>query len=139
MTCQSCLLYNEAEACNAINLNMVVSESLINKTQMLKGILEGCVLKVLSDRSCYSQELAQQLSETGLGNISEGTLFPLLLRLENEGLFETRKVQSRLGPNRKYYSLSSKGEEELTEFIKVWNEFKSGVDGILDTTERKDR
>jgi len=114
---------------------MVVSESLINKTQMLKGILEGCVLKALSVKPCYSQELAQQLRDQGLGNISEGTLFPLLLRLENEGLFETWKVQSSLGPNRKYYRLSAKGEEELAAFTQVWREFKLVVDGILSTTE----
>ncbi|WP_331702749.1 PadR family transcriptional regulator [Paenibacillus sp. IITD108] len=113
---------------------MAVLEELINKTQMLKGILEGCVLKILNEKSCYSQELVQTLRERGFENISEGTLFPLLLRLENEGLFETKKVQSSLGPNRKYYSLSSKGKDELAEFIGVWNEFKLTVDHILRTT-----
>lgn len=117
---------------------MVVSESLINKTQMLKGILDGCVLQILHGRPCYSQELVQLLREKGLENLSEGTLFPLLLRLENEGLFETWKVQSSLGPNRKYYKLSAKGEEELASFIEVWNDFKLVVDHILSTAEDND-
>lgn len=108
-----------------------MKKSLINRTQMLKGILEGCVLKILSRRPCYSQELVQLLRDQGLGTVSEGTLFPLLLRLENEGLFETWKVQSSLGPNRKYYKLSPKGEAELAAFAIAWADFKDKVDHIL--------
>jgi PadR family transcriptional regulator PadR len=75
---------------------------------MLKGILEGCVLKILSKKRCYSQEMVQMLKAYGFDNISEGTIFPMLLRLEKGGLFQTEKVGTNLGPSRKYYSLSNK-------------------------------
>ena len=104
---------------------------MINKTQMLKGILEGCVLKILSYKSCYSQELVQILKESGFEDLSEGTLFPMLLRLEKDGLFISEKVSTSLGPCRKYYCLSEKGFEELKNFSIIWQDFKSVVDKII--------
>lgn len=87
-----------------------------NRTQMLKGILEGCVLKIIDGRSVYSQEIVNMLREYGFDDMSEGTLHPMLLRLEKDGLFETQRVESQLGPSRKYYTLSAKGKQELRSF-----------------------
>lgn len=87
-----------------------------NRTQMLKGILEGCVLKITDGRSVYSQEIVNMLREYGFDDMSEGTLHPMLLRLEKDGLFETQRVESQLGPSRKYYTLSAKGKQELRSF-----------------------
>lgn len=98
---------------------------------MLKGILEGCVLKLTDERPLYSQEIVTKLREYGFDDISEGTLYPMLLRLEKDDLFETQRVESQSGPSRKYYSLSRKGKQELREFLTAWNEFKSTVDSIL--------
>ena len=104
---------------------------MVNKTQMLKGILEGCVLKVVNRGPCYSGEIVQMLREAGFEDMAEGTLFPMLLRLEKEGLFETEKVANPLGPSRKYYQLSQAGKEQLEEFSVVWDGFRDIIDGIM--------
>jgi len=104
----------------------------MNQTQMIKGILEGCVLQILNNHLCYSQEIVELLRKRGFVNISEGTLFPMLLRLDKEGLFETEHVPSSLGPKRKYYVLNEKGKEELNQFISEWNNLKIIVDNIFD-------
>lgn len=119
----SCLQYKELEW----------GDDLFSKTQMLKGILEGCVLKVVSDSPSYSLEIAKKLRELGFEEISEGTIYPLLLRLEKEGLFITEKVKTNLGPDRKYYRLSSKGMLELSNFVDGWRNFKKIIDSILES------
>lgn len=106
---------------------------MINKTQMLKGILEGCVLKVVANTQLYPFEIASKLKEYGFEDISEGTIYPLLLRLEKEGLFCTQKIESKLGPKRKYFTLSEKGREELQMFAEVWKCFKSTIDNIIES------
>jgi len=98
---------------------------------MLKGILEGCILKLVSAQPRYSQELVRCLKECGFENMSEGTLFPLLLRLEKDGDFETERMANPLGPSRKYYSLSAAGREELRSFQQTWEDFSAVVDHIL--------
>lgn len=100
-------------------------------TQMLKGILEWCVLSVVNEKPMYSQEICQTLQEMGLDELCDGTLFPLMLRLEKEGYFITERKENILGPNRKYYSLSEHGKTQLNLFIKDWNDFKLTIDKIL--------
>ena len=89
-----------------------------NKTQMLKGILEGCVLKILSEEKLYSQEICERFENLGVGGISRGTVLPLLLRMENEGWIAYEKCPIANGPSRKYYSATEKGKEELKSFEK---------------------
>lgn len=103
----------------------------MNQAQMLKGILEGCVLKIVSNRSCYSQEIVLLLRQRGFENVSEGTLFPLLLRLDKEGYFDIRMVPSSLGPSRKYYRLNQTGQDELQRFTSEWENLKKVVNQIL--------
>ncbi|NLP23757.1 MAG: PadR family transcriptional regulator [Syntrophomonadaceae bacterium] len=103
----------------------------MNQTQMLKGILEGCVLQIVKDKARYSQEIVELLKQKGFTNVSEGTLFPMLLRLDKDGLFDTEKVSTSIGPNRKYYILNEKGEIQLNQFITAWNDLKLKVDNIL--------
>ena len=103
----------------------------MNQAQMIKGILEGCVLRVVEDRFCYSQEMVNILRENGFPGMSSGTLFPLLLRLEKAGYFEVKMVPSAVGPSRKYYRLNQCGRAELTRFCTQWEELKQIVDGIL--------
>ncbi len=102
-----------------------------NKTQMLKGILEGCVLSIINDGKCYSGDLAVVLKSYGFTDISSGTIFPLLLRLEKDGLVSTYRVPNELGPMRKYYELTEKGKEELKAFTEMWQETKNIVNKIL--------
>lgn len=104
---------------------------MIRKTQMLKGILEGCVLSIINDGNCYSGDLATRLKDCGIDDISSGTIFPLLLRLEKDGLVSTYKVPNDLGPMRKYYQLTDKGETELAKFSEMWEDTKHIVNAIL--------
>ena len=102
------------------------------KTQMMKGILEGCVLKLLSDEKLYSQEICEKFSEFGFKEISRGTILPLLLRMENEELITYEKMPVPNGPARKYYLLTEKGLTELAGFSKNWNEFYVSVCKIME-------
>ena len=104
---------------------------MINITQMSKGILEGCVLMVVKDKPLYSKEIVESLREYGFNDLTGGTIFPMLVRLEKQGLFEIEKVPVSYAPSRKYYSLSEKGEQELIQFQNVWNEFRNIVDSIM--------
>ena len=85
-------------------------------SQMLKGVLQGSVLAILSQRETYGYEIVQALEAYGFGTISEGTVYPLLLRLEKGGLIQARFRDSALGPRRKYYALTEQGREELAQF-----------------------
>ena len=98
---------------------------------MLKGILEGCVLKLVEAGPRYSQDIVQALNESGFSGVTAGTLFPLLLRLEKEGLFITKMTPSAVGPARKYYTLSAEGQRQLLSFQEVWSDFQASVDFIL--------
>lgn len=104
---------------------------MINKTQILKGILEGCVLSIINDSKCYSGDLVFILKDYGFTDISSGTIFPLLLRLEKDGLVSTYKVPNELGPMRKYYQLTEKGKLELEIFSNMWQETKNIVNKII--------
>ena len=104
----------------------------MNQAQMIKGILEGCVLQLLDGRFRYSQEIVDLLREGGFPQMSGGTLFPLLLRLEKSGYFQTKMVPSSVGPSRKYYCLNRYGREELVQFRDQWSALKQIVDGILE-------
>lgn len=112
---------------------------MINKTQILKGILEGCILSLLSKEKLYSQELTAHLSAYGLIGISDGTLFPLLLRLENEGLIASEKVPISNGPCRKYYTVTASGLSELYKFSVMWSELSFAVNEIIEEGENDDK
>lgn len=102
-----------------------------DKSQFYKGILEGCILKIISDQEVYGYEIAEKLKDYGLEDISEGTIYPLLLRLEKNDYLLSTKKDSHLGPKRKYYTLSSKGVEELNSFYTEWIEFQTSIDKIF--------
>lgn len=104
---------------------------MVSQTQMLKGILEGCILKIVFMKPCYSQEITRSLKAYRFENISEGTLFPLLLRLEKEGYFETETMANSLGPSCKYYSLNEAWQKELRPFQRTWKGFIAIVNRIL--------
>lgn len=108
---------------------------MINRTQIMKGILEGCVLAVLSREKLYSREIPKKLLEYKMSDVSDGTLFPLLLRLESDGLIESEKVPVPSGPARKYYSTTEKGLSELSKFSEIWKALEFSVNEILDGGE----
>ncbi|MFD2761054.1 PadR family transcriptional regulator [Lentibacillus juripiscarius] len=103
----------------------------MSTTQMMKGILDGCLLAIIKDREVYGYELAEQLGKYGFESLSEGTIYPLLMRMQKEELVTSTRKKSTAGPKRKYYSLTAKGEEELVKFIERWNYLQTNVNGIL--------
>ena len=90
-------------------------------TEMLKGTLEGIVLAILSERSAYGYEITARLREQGFTDIVEGTVYAVLVRIEQKGLVDVAKVLSEKGPPRKVYSLNANGRDELTEFWRTWS------------------
>jgi len=90
-------------------------------TEMLKGTLEGIVLAILSGRPAYGYEITAWLREQGFSDIAEGTVYALLIRVEQRGLVDVEKVPSEKGPPRKVYSLNASGREYLGEFWRTWS------------------
>ena len=90
-------------------------------TEMLKGTLEGIVLAILSGRAAYGYEITAWLREQGFSDIAEGTIYAVLIRVEQRGLVDVEKVPSVKGPPRKVYSLNANGREYLKEFWRTWS------------------
>jgi PadR family transcriptional regulator PadR len=90
-------------------------------TEMLKGALEGIVLGILAVRSAYGYEITARLREQGFVDIAEGTIYALLVRIEQRGLVDVEKVPSEKGPPRKVYSLNAAGQAQLDEFWRTWS------------------
>ena len=90
-------------------------------TEMLKGTLEGIVLQVLATRPAYGYEITARLREQGFSDLVEGTVYALLIRIEQRGFVDVEKVPSEKGPPRKVYSLNAKGREQLGEFWRAWS------------------
>ncbi|MET0989919.1 MAG: PadR family transcriptional regulator [Glaciihabitans sp.] len=89
-------------------------------TEMLKGTLEGIVLAILAVQPAYGYEITTRLRDEGFSDIAEGTVYALLVRIEQRGLVDVAKVPSEKGPPRKVYSLNTQGTEYLDEFWKSW-------------------
>ncbi len=96
------------------------------KAQMRKGVLEFCILSILSNREAYPSDIIAELKEAKL-IVVEGTLYPLLTRLKNAGLLSYRWEESSSGPPRKYYKLTENGAIFLTEMQKTWKELSNAV------------
>lgn len=114
---------------------MVEERNRMISSQMLKGILEGCILKVISHGETYGYEISEKLREYGFSNISEGTIYPLLLRLERGGLITAIYRESPVGPKRKYFFISNQGELELSSFHDDWYELSGAVDKLFQQGE----
>ena len=100
-----------------------------NKAQMRKGILEYCILSVLSRNSCYASDIIKELKEAEV-IVVEGTLYPLLTRQKNAGLLSYRWEESLQGPPRKYYELTEEGRRYLADLDKSWMELVKSVNHI---------
>ena len=90
-------------------------------TEMLKGTLEGIVLAILAGQSAYGYEITARLREMGFSDIAEGTVYALLIRIEQRGFVDVEKIPSEMGPPRKVYSLNTQGREYLAEFWGTWS------------------
>jgi PadR family transcriptional regulator PadR len=101
-------------------------------TQRLKGVLDHCLLAMIAKRPRYGFELIRRLDELGLLVVGEGSIYPLLSRMQNEGLIEAFVVTSEeTGRKRKYYRILPKGEETLRGLNRSWASFGGRVNAIL--------
>jgi PadR family transcriptional regulator PadR len=100
------------------------------KAQMRKGVLEFCILSILSKNDAYATNILNKLKESEL-IVVEGTLYPLLSRQKNAGLLSYRWEESTQGPPRKYYTITEKGKEVLKELEISWNQLIEAVDSIM--------
>jgi PadR family transcriptional regulator PadR len=101
------------------------------RSQLLKGILEGCILAIIKQQPTYGYELSVRLHEFGLTDVSEGSIYPILLRLQKEKVIYGLMEKSEAGPKRKYYYLTTEGEEALEQFIHHWEAIKEPVDRMI--------
>lgn len=101
------------------------------RSQLLKGILDGCVLAVIEKTPVYGYELSKKLQEIGLNDVSEGTIYPVLLRLQKNGFIRGEMRPSDAGPNRKYYFLTETGKEALQLITEEWKQISKPFNELL--------
>ena len=106
------------------------------KAQMRKGVLEFCILSILSKGDAYTSEILSQLKDAKL-LVVEGTVYPLLTRLKNAGLLSYRWEESTSGPPRKYYGLTETGKIFLSGLNTTWNELVAAVHIVTKNNESK--
>ena len=106
------------------------------KTQMRKGMLDFCVLLQISRGEAYASQIIESLKEAHL-IVVEGTLYPLLMRLKNEGLLSYRWEESPSGPPRKYYSLTPAGQSFLASLLEAWGELEGAINHLLKTPNKQ--
>ena len=105
-----------------------------NLTEMLKGVLEGCVLKIISEKETYGYEITRRLNALGFTDVVDGTTYTILVRLEKNGLVNVDKRVSNMGPPRKFFTLNEAGHNELQAFWQKWDFLASKIEQL-----RKDK
>lgn len=100
--------------------------------QMRRGAIEFCVLALLSERPRYGFEIAKDLADADGLVTSEGTVYPLLARLRQDGVVESYWEESSQGPPRRYYRLTKDGRGALAAFVVQWHRFRDAVDGLME-------
>lgn len=103
----------------------------MDESQLLKGILEGAVLGIISRGETYGYEILTILNKYGFKDIYEGTLYPILTRMEKKGIISCRLGKSPLGPKRKYYSITETGEKYYDDFKDIFKEITSKTNEII--------
>lgn len=102
-------------------------------TQFRKGVLEICVLALISKKDMYGYEIVQNISK--VIDVNEGTIYPILRRLTKEEYFDTYILESSEGPARKYYKLTISGKENLTKLMEQWKDFVKAVNFLISEEE----
>jgi|SRR5574344_1181598 PadR family transcriptional regulator, regulatory protein PadR len=99
------------------------------RSQMRKGVLEYCILSILNKKDAYASSIISEMKEAKM-IVVEGTLYPLLIRQKNQGLLSYRWEESPQGPPRKYYSITERGKEQLSEMDSAWKELVETIELI---------
>ena len=100
-------------------------------TQLLHGVLDMCLLSLIEEEATYGYAMVAKLRGRGLDLASEGSIYPLLSRLQKQGLIEGYLMQSSAGPARKYYRMTAEGRATLDQWQKEWEQFRTAVDSVL--------
>jgi PadR family transcriptional regulator PadR len=101
-------------------------------SQLLKGVLDMCLLAVIQEEPSYGYELARKLADRGLDLVSEGAIYPVLSRLQRGGLVEGYLVASSEGPARKYYRIAEAGRRSLARWQDDWRRLAEGVGRVME-------
>ena len=104
------------------------------ETQMLKGMLENAILMIIAQGETYGYALLQQ-ADTGFGTIPEGTVYPLLLKLQRNGLIEAQRRAMAVGPDRKYYRLTAAGAGQIQTFLPQWQQLATAMTTLINQQE----
>lgn len=99
------------------------------RAQMRKGVLEYCILVILSKREAYASSIIEELKKANM-IVVEGTLYPMLIRLKNQGFLSYRWEESPQGPPRKYYVITEKGRAQLSEMDAAWKEIVETIETL---------
>jgi PadR family transcriptional regulator PadR len=105
------------------------------RTQLLRGVLDLCLLAVVDEGPAYGYEMTKRLRARGLSIVGEGSIYPLLARLERDGFVDTYRAASNGGPPRKYYRPSGDGHRRLAEGIAEWRSTRDAIDAILNPVQ----
>lgn len=105
-------------------------------TQLMKGILEGCVLGVIARGETYGYEILSVLEKEGFKDLGEGTLYPVLTRLDKNGYISCRRAKSPLGPIRKYYTITPMGMKRLKSFKEHFRSVIQSANQVLFPKEK---
>ena len=101
-----------------------------NLTEMLRGVLEGCVLEIINRKETYGYEITRQLNALGFADVVEGTVYTILVRLEKNKLVDIEKKPSDMGPPRKFFTLNNAGRDELQKFWEKWEFVASKINQL---------
>ncbi|MCO4603873.1 Transcriptional regulator, PadR family [Streptococcus infantarius subsp. infantarius] len=110
----------------------------MRETQLLKGVLDGCVLQIIAKEEIYGYELVQRLKTAGFVNIVGGTVYPLLQKLEKKGMISSQMKPSPDGPPRKYFKITEKGTVYLSDFWDGWHDLVLKVSELEVNNNGKD-
>ncbi|MGX7198512.1 PadR family transcriptional regulator [Enterococcus nangangensis] len=102
-----------------------------NSSQMLKGVLEGCLLLIISQKEVYGYQLQQELAAYGLTQVAPGSIYPLLLKMQKEKLIVGQLRASADGPQRKYFRLTTLGQEHCQIFKAEWRQLATSVKRLM--------
>lgn len=103
-----------------------------HRSQLLKGVLDMCLLAIINEEPSYGYEMADKLSQRGLHLSSEGSIYPTLSRMQRSSLIEGYFVEvDGSGPPRKYYRIAPEGVQRLAEWEDEWISLRDGVDQVL--------
>ena len=121
--------------CIVLKMYYICSMNTENQnTQMRRGVLELCILSIIAEKDAYASDIIAKLKEARL-IVVEGTLYPLLTRLKNDGLTVYRWEESKSGPPRKYHQITEQGHTLLAELKADWKSLVSSVESILENEQ----